>query len=86
MKELEEKLYEIFKNYKSEFISFYDKNQSLISKSNNQSFHKEKRDILQKELIYKSSKLKALDNESVNYFIHSLLEEFDLLIKPNSKS
>ena len=85
-KELELEFYEIVKTFHSDYLSFYDRSNSLISEKNNHSFHKEKERSLKKALIEKSNDFSEITNSQKDYLISASLSKFRLLINPTSKS
>ena len=86
MNDIETDFYELIKKYTSDYFSFYDKNESLISKRNNSSYHKEKEKELLKKLIEVSKKYPLIEHNQVDLLISESISKFNLLIKPNSKS
>lgn len=86
MNDIEEDFYELIKKYTSDYLSFYDKNESLISKKNNLSYHKEKEKELLIQLIETSKKYPLIEKNQIDLLISESISKFNLLIKPNSKS
>ena len=86
MEELEKLFENVLKEYTSDFVSFYDNNESEISKRNNRTYHGYKKEQLHRELIYKSKDFTGLKEKEVSDLIYSCVGKFDLLINPNSRS
>lgn len=74
LKKLDDELKVIFESYKKDWLNFYDGNNSYISKSNNNSFYKEKNKYYRDEIstkIMEYSEIQKTMRETIasEYFI-----------------